>query len=210
MTDDKKVRLSGVSIGLALNSVSYSRSGRETKIPDDELEREGMKMADEVVRRLRARDGFEDVPICRRSIQAGKKEFHHSGHLFCDSISGKGKAAPVRLERSEMSNTSCTLLHPRWTITGILIRCSNILSRISMTISRVSSMSSVKGFIKDNRMQSIAFEVPIQFFGTSETIGFTQYLTGLIVKYFPNTYTEVSITSANGPEALIVKRTGKR
>ena len=50
--------------------------------------------------------------------------------------------------------------------------------------------------------------MPIQFFGTSETIGFTQYLTGLVSKYFPNVYTEVSITSVNGPEALIVKEAG--
>ena len=49
MTDEKKVRLAGISIGLALNSVSYSRSGKETKISDEVLEQQGMKMAEEVV-----------------------------------------------------------------------------------------------------------------------------------------------------------------
>ena len=29
-------------------------------------------------------------------------------------------------------------------------------------------------------------------------------------KYFPNVHTEVSITSINGPEALIVKEAGER
>ena len=62
-----------------------------------------------------------------------------------------------------------------------------------------------KGFYKDGNLQSLTIEVPIQFFGTSETIGFTQYLTDLVTKNFPNVHTEVNITSINGPEALIVK-----
>ena len=51
--------------------------------------------------------------------------------------------------------------------------------------------------------------MPIQFFGTSETIGFVQHVAGLVMKYFPNIHTEVSVTSINGPEALIVKKAGK-
>ena len=35
MTDDKKVRLAGISIGLALNSIHYTRSGQETRILDE-------------------------------------------------------------------------------------------------------------------------------------------------------------------------------
>ena len=63
MTEDKKVRLDGISIGLALNSISYSRSGRETAIPDKVLEEEGMKMAEEVVRRIRAKEGLSDIRL---------------------------------------------------------------------------------------------------------------------------------------------------
>ena len=50
MTDEKKVRLAGISVGLALNSISYSRSGKETKITDEVIEQQGMKMAEEVVK----------------------------------------------------------------------------------------------------------------------------------------------------------------
>lgn len=64
------------------------------------------------------------------------------------------------------------------------------------------------GFYKDGNLKSLKIEVPIQFFGTSETIGFTQYLTDLVITYFPNVHTEVSITSVNGPEALIVNEAG--
>ena len=59
MTDEKKVRLAGISVGLALNSISYSRSGKETKITDKVLEQQGMKMAEEVVRRFAHRKGYQ-------------------------------------------------------------------------------------------------------------------------------------------------------
>ena len=64
----RKFSLAGISIGLALNSISYSRSGKETKIPDEELEEQGMKMAEEVVRRLRAQGRACRYSDCYRII----------------------------------------------------------------------------------------------------------------------------------------------
>ena len=109
-----------------------------------------------------------------------------------------------------MRNMSCSQHHQRLRITGIWIRhFDNFKQDIDDYFPSFVNVIG-RGFYKDGNLQSFDIEVPIQFFGTSETIGFTQYLTGLIVKYFPNVYTEVSITSVNGPEALIVKEAGRR
>ncbi len=43
------------------------------------------------------------------------------------------------------------------------------------------------------------------FFGAAEVRGFTQYLTGVLINQFDNINVEVSVTSMNGPEALIMK-----
>ena len=49
--------------------------------------------------------------------------------------------------------------------------------------------------------------IPIQFYGRSEAIGFTQYVTGLVLEHFPNYISvSVSVTSVDGPEALIVRK----
>ncbi len=66
-----------------------------------------------------------------------------------------------------------------------------------------------RGFYTNSTLNSLQIEIPIQFFGKSETIGFMQYLTGLITDYLPNVQIEVSVTSINGPEALIVKEAGE-
>ena len=67
-----------------------------------------------------------------------------------------------------------------------------------------------KGFYRDKKIQKLMIEVPIQFFGTTEVIGFTQYLTGVLINRFNNMYVEVSITSINGTEALIVKEANEK
>jgi protein involved in sex pheromone biosynthesis len=66
-----------------------------------------------------------------------------------------------------------------------------------------------RGLHKEGKLDSLTIEIPIQFYGTSETIGFIQYLVSIMPKYLPNVYTEVSITSINGPEALIIIKPGE-
>ena len=63
-----------------------------------------------------------------------------------------------------------------------------------------------EGFYRNNQLTKLDIEVPIQFYGTAEIIGFTQYLTGMMLKHLPNdVQITVSITTSNGSEALIKK-----
>lgn len=62
------------------------------------------------------------------------------------------------------------------------------------------------GFYQNKRIQKLDIEIPIQFYGTAEITGFTQYITGLMLNHLPlDLNITVSITSVNGPEVLIVK-----
>lgn len=64
-----------------------------------------------------------------------------------------------------------------------------------------------KAFYVENQLQEISIDLPIQFYGKAEGIGFTQYVTGLVMEHFPEYVTvEVNISSVNGPEALIVRK----
>lgn len=65
-TDDKSLKLGGISIGLAMNSVyTYEENGaaKELKIDRTKLEKEGKKIAAEVVKRIRGVEGLGQVPI---------------------------------------------------------------------------------------------------------------------------------------------------
>ena len=61
----------------------------------------------------------------------------------------------------------------------------------------------------NKQLQELNIDIPIQFYGNTEAIGFTQYVTGLIMNHFTEYISiQISITSVNGPEALITRKPG--
>ncbi|WP_203248537.1 CamS family sex pheromone protein [Sporosarcina beigongshangi] len=208
MTEGKKLRLAGMSIGLALNTRNYSRDGTDTKIDDREIEQEGMKIAEEVIRRLRSQEGLAEIPI---AVGLFKQESRNSivpGTYFATAVAEKGQSAPSGWKVVDEKY----VLFPASSEINNYREVNETFAKFKQDIdSYFPSFVNVigKGFYKDGNLQSLTIEVPIQFFGTSETIGFAQYLTGLVNQYFPNVHTEVSITSINGAEALIVKEAGE-
>lgn len=207
MTDEKKLRLSGISVGLALNSISYSRSGKETEITDKVIEQQGMKMAEEVVRRLRTQEGLSDIPIVVGLFKQESRNSIVPGTYFATAVAGKGQSTPTGWKKVNEQY----VVFPASSSTGEYRDMNDKFANFKQDIDAYfPSFVNVigTGFYKDGNLKSLKIEVPIQFFGTSETIGFTQYMTDLVITYFPDVHTEVSITSVNGPEALIVNEAG--
>src|SRR5699024_12449861 len=66
------------------------------------------------------------------------------------------------------------------------------------------------GFYVDENLQKLSLELPIEFFGQAEVIGFTQYVYGQVKESFPNDYDiEVTISSSDGEESLIFRKAGE-
>ena len=64
-----------------------------------------------------------------------------------------------------------------------------------------------RAFYIGDQLQDLNITIPIQFYGKTEGIGFTQYVTGLVMEHFPKYLSvSVSVTSVDGPEALIVRK----
>ena len=62
------------------------------------------------------------------------------------------------------------------------------------------------GLYRGDQLQNLKIDIPIQFYGKAEIVGFTQFIAGRLIDQFPPYFDiEVSITSVNGPEALIIK-----
>ncbi len=207
MTKDKSVKLAGISIGLALKSYYYNVSGREiAAIPDEQIEEQGMLMAEEVVKRLRAQEGLADIPIVIGLFKQNSKSAIVPGTYFATAFADKGKGLtgwkridekyvvfPTRTNDEKYRDTDTAFKNLKQAIDDYFPSFVNVIGR---------------GFHKEGKLSSLTIEIPIQFYGTSETIGFIQYLVSIMPKHLPNVYTEVSVTSINGPEALIIKEPG--
>lgn len=208
-TDDNKVKLGGISIGLALNSIYYYQKEQygdtfEEPIPAAELEKKGKEMAQEVISRLRQRPELQDIPIV---IGLFKQEARNSivpGTYFTFSVSDNGNTLDEWQDINEKYVTF-PMSSPEELYRNVNTNFQNFKQDIDKYFSNYTSVIG-KGFYQNNTLQKLSIEVPIQFYGTTEIIGFTQYLSGVIMQQLPlDVDIEVSITSINGAEALIMK-----
>lgn len=209
-TNDNKVTLGGISIGLALNSIYYYQKEQygewyDEPIPPAQLEKKGKEIAEEVIRRLRARPELQDIPIL---IALFKQEARNSivpGTYFAYSLSKPGQNSLEEWTSINEKYVTFPMTNPEDIYREINTNFLSFKQDIQDYFSNYTSVIG-RGFYQNDQLVRLNVEVPIQFYGTTEIIGFTQYLTGVLMKRFPNSLDiEVSITSINGPEALILK-----
>jgi protein involved in sex pheromone biosynthesis len=208
---DNKISLGGVVIGLALNSIYYYQKEAygatyETKIDSNKVETEGKKMAQEVLNRLRQMDGMKDIPITIALFEQKEKSSVVPGNFISFTNIGKSSSKIDKWQdlNEEYYLFPSTAAENKYrddvtTFTNFKDDVEQYFPNFNGVIGRA--------FYMDNQLQRLNIDIPIQFYGNSEAIGFTQYVAGLIMERFPAYIAiQVSITSVNGPEALIVRK----
>lgn len=210
-TDDNKVKLAGISIGLALNSIYYYQKEQygefyEQKIPEAELEAEGKKIAQEVVNRLRARTELADIPIVIGLFKQEERNAIVPGTYISYNFADKNETALGDWEGINEKNVTFPMNSPEDNYRDLNTKFMNFKQEVDKYFSNFTSVFAT-GFYQNNKIQKLDIEMPIQFYGTAEITGFTQYITGLMLTHLPlDLNVTVSITSVNGPEVLIIKK----
>lgn len=215
LTRDAKgnVSLGGVAIGLALNSTYYYRvtnpdgtfTDMEKSVPFSEMESQGKSMAAEIVKRMRTMKGLTDVPIVVGLFEQQSKTSVVPGNFIDYSTVDKGSSSlnswqKVNEKYYLFPSTGAQNDH-RDDETQFL----NFKQDVEQYFPNFTGVIG-KAFYVDDQLQDLNITIPIQFYGKTEGIGFTQYLTGLVMEHFPKYLpVSVSVTSVDGPEALIVK-----
>ena len=208
-TDDNKIRLGGVSIGLAMNSVFYYKLGDygpyEQPIPQATIEEQGKKMAAEIIKRVRAMKGLENVPITVGLFKQEDRNTIVPGTYFAYSVADEGKALGEWKNLNEEY-----IIFPQPPAEVKYREVGDSFNKFKLDVEEYfSNYTSIigTGFYQDDRIKKLTIDIPIQFYGTAEIIGFTQYMTGLVMEHFPASMNvEVSVTSINGPEAVVIKK----
>jgi protein involved in sex pheromone biosynthesis len=210
--DDKgNVSLGGVTIGLALNSIYYYQTVQygptyEKKIPVNEMESQGKSIAAEVIKRLRNMKDLKDVPITIALFAEQSKTSVVPGNFFTYATVNKGSTdigswEPVNEKYYLFPSTDAQDAH-RDDVTAFL----NFKQDVEQYFPNFNGVIG-KAFYVGDQLQNLEITIPIQFYGKTEAIGFTQYVTGLVMEHFPKYIAvSVSVTSVDGPEALIVRK----
>lgn len=214
-TEDNKVRLGGISIGLALNSTYYYQkedfgATYEEIIPDAVIIENGKKMANEIVKRMRAMKGLEDIPITVGLFRQESRNSIVPGTYFSYGVVEEGKASVTDWK----SVNEKYVLFPQPVSQEKYREVGQSFNNFKQDVEEYfSNFTSIvgTGFYRDDQIEKMTIDIPIQFYGAAELVGFTQYITGLVMEHFPTSmHVEVSVTSINGPEALVIKEVDEK
>lgn len=208
--EDGTARLGGIVIGLALNSVHYFQEIKygptfEKKISHEKLDKEGKKIAEKVINRLRKIKGLEKVPITIALFEQESQSSVVPGNFFAYANAADGSAKlggweNVKEDYVLFPSDDATNNH-RDDVTSFL----NFKQDVEEYFPNFNGVIG-RAFYIEEELQELNISIPIQFYGKAEAVGFTQYVTGLVLEHFPEYISiEVNITSVNGPEALIVR-----
>ncbi|HLO12807.1 MAG TPA: CamS family sex pheromone protein [Pseudoneobacillus sp.] len=214
-SDKDTVQLGGVVIGLALNSIYYYQTEQygatfEKKISNADMDKEGKRIAAEVIRRLRGMSGLKEIPIMVALFEQESKSSVVPGHFFSYTVVDKGSSSIDKWEKLNekyylFPSTDATDDH-RDDVTSFL----NFKQDVEEYFPNFTGVIG-KAFYTGDQLQNLTINIPIQFYGRAEAIGFTQYVTGLVMEHFPDYISvQVDISSVNGPEALIVRKADQK
>jgi protein involved in sex pheromone biosynthesis len=205
------VKLGGVVIGLALNTTYYYQTVQygptyEKKITRSEFEAQGKKIASEVLQRLRNTKDIKDVPITIALYETASKSSVVPGNFFAyttvDSNSSTiGNWDKLNEKYFLFPSEDAQDTH-RDDVTAFL----NFKQDVEEYFPNFNGVIG-KAFYVEDQLQNLTITIPIQFYGESEAIGFTQYVTGLVMEHFPKYISvSVNVSSVDGPEALIMRK----
>jgi protein involved in sex pheromone biosynthesis len=209
--NNNTVKLGGIVIGLALNSTYYYQTVQygptyEKPISDQDLTAQGKEMAQEILTRLRDMKDLKDIPITFALFKAQSKSSVIPGNFFSynevdNSSSSLGSWNSINEKYSLFPSTEAQNDH-RDDLTSFL----NFKQDVEQYFPNFNGVIG-KAFYVDDQLQNLDINIPIQFYGKTEAIGFTQYVTGLVMEHFPKYIAvTVNVSSVDGPEALIERK----
>ncbi|WP_208560994.1 CamS family sex pheromone protein [Marinilactibacillus kalidii] len=204
-TDDG-IKLSGISIGLALNSVEYYGDNQQQPIPRDVLKREGQRIGSEVVSRMRQLDGVGSVPIMVGLYEQSTRDNFAGGVYISQGISQDGAEAvsdwtdlnekrlvfPVEGMQSAEGNSF-----------------ANFKSEVENFFPNLSGVTGIAHYV-DDALVSLQIDIVTQFYGKGEIVAFTQYLNEAANAYLSeNLPIEIKVESLNGIESFLKRDAGE-
>lgn len=212
--DDNSVEVVGLSIGISLKSVyrfQVETGGADyyEEIPKDEMIKAGEKIAEEVLKEIREN---EDIPNVKVMIALFREEEQSSpvpGNFVAKTVVGKDENTISKWENIQEEHILFPSSEGKKKYHDDYEKVKSFGDKIAEYFPNyVGSIG--EGFYIDKNLTRLSLEIPLEFYGKGEVIGFTQYTYGIIKEIFPNHYDiEVSITSSYGTESLIYRPAGE-
>lgn len=207
------VELVGASIGISLKSVYRFQTEiggpyYYEDIPENKMIEEGKKIAASVLEEIRDIPELEKVPIMIALFREEEQSSPVSGNFVAKTTVDKGSKTIDKWETINEEHVLFPSERAKDTYFEDYQKMEMFGKKIAEYFPNYVGVAG-DGFYVDKNLKRLSIEVPIEFFGKGEVVGFSQYAYGLVKEIFPNHYDiEVIVTSLDGTESLIYRNAG--
>lgn len=212
--DNKSVELAGVSIGIALKSVYRFQTEvggpyYYENISKSEMLEEGKKIAERVLSELREITQLQNVPIMIALFREEEQSSPVAGNFVAKTFVEKGENSIGEWENINEENVLFPSEKAKEDYYEDYQKIDSFAEKIASYFPNYVGIAG-EGFYIDGNLTRLSIEIPIEFYGKGEVIGFTQYTYGLVKEIFPNYFDiEIIVTSIDGTESVIYRKAGE-
>src|SRR5699024_4439947 len=190
--EDDTTELAGVSIGLALKSVYRYQtedggSDHFKKIPEKDIKKNGKKIAQTVLERIRKMDGLENVPIMIALYREESQDSPVPGNFIMKTTIPEGDMSIEEwdeIDEDYVLFPSDEAKEDHFETHQVVEDFGNAISDYFPNYVGVIG----EGFYNGDELRKLTLEIPLDFYGKGEIIAFTQYVYGLVQENFPVGY----------------------
>ncbi|OZU87685.1 hypothetical protein CIL03_15060 [Virgibacillus indicus] len=211
--EDKTVDLVGMSIGIAMKSVYRFQTEvggpyYYQDIPKDQMMEQANKIAQTIVERIREMEGLGEIPIMFAVYREEDQASPVPGNFVAKTNVAGGKASIGDWDTINEEN----ILFPSEEGRKKYFDDHEIVTSFGNEVAEyfpnyVGIIG--KGFYINEELQKLTIEIPIEFYGKGEIIGFTQFVYGLVQEMFADYFDlEIKVTSSSQVESLIYRKAG--
>ena len=212
-TKDNNVKLSGISIGIALKSVYKYQTEEggptyEMKISKDRALKEGERIAQATVEELRKVEALKDVKIMIALYQEAPSSSPVPGNYLEQAIVDEGKA---KLGKWQKINEEYILFPSKKGKEKYIDDHEKVVKFSKEIAEYFPNYVGVvgEGLYTDGNLSALTIKIPIEFYGKSEVVGFTQYIYGVTKEIFPKHFDlEIEVQSNNKTESVMYREAG--
>ncbi|QTM98229.1 CamS family sex pheromone protein [Sediminibacillus dalangtanensis] len=213
-TGENTVELGGMSIGIALKS-NYRFQTEPggpyyyEDISEKEMLREGKKIAQQILERVRGMEDMPDVPIMIALYREEGRNALVPGEFVAKTSVSANSSSIGDWESIDEENVLFPSDDAKENYSEESDRMKTFEQDVAEYFPNYTGVIG-KGFYIDDELKKLRIEIPIEFQGKAEVVGFTQYVYGLAMETFENYYDlEINIKSNQRQESLITRDAGE-
>lgn len=203
--EDNKFELSGMTIGLAMNSTYETSSGSTQIIEHQDIVNQAREMASTIITRIRESDTIGNIPIVI-GIYEQTASSDISGGVYV--LEGYNKADSKEIEWTDLNEQRLIFpLEGEETEEGNMFR--NFKEDIEQAFPSLNGVYARAHYVDDNLM-SLDINITTKFYGRSEIVALTQYLRTAAGKHLPeHSRIQIEVESLNRVESFLSRSLGE-